>query len=193
MLLLIDNFDSFTAILVHYFRVLGQSVRVVRNNAILVDDCVRLRPAHIVISPGPGAPKDAGISLALIARMQGLVPILGVCLGHQAIAESLGGAVVRGTRPMHGKVSSIHHSGQGLFTGLPTPFNATRYHSLVVDPAALPASLEITAWTEDGQIMALRHKHLPVHGVQFHPEACLTENGLALLRNFLSMKGDTVP
>ena len=185
MLLMIDNYDSFTYNLVQYFGELGETVRVVRNDEIQVEEIEALAPQRIVISPGPCTPNEAGVSLPVIARFAGRIPILGVCLGHQAIGQAFGGRVVHARQLMHGKVSPIHHAGLGVFRGLPSPFNATRYHSLAVERASLPAELEITAWTDDGEIMGLRHRTLPVEGVQFHPESILTEHGHALLRNFL--------
>ena len=190
MLLMIDNYDSFTFNLVQYLQVLGAEVRVVRNDAITVEDAAGMAPSHIVISPGPCTPNEAGISLDLIRKMGAGTPILGVCLGHQAIGQAYGGAVVRAGRIMHGKTSRIRHRGQGVFAGLPDDYEATRYHSLVVDQATLPDCLEVTAWTErdDGaieEIMGLRHREHPVEGVQFHPESILTEHGHALLANFL--------
>jgi anthranilate synthase component 2 len=185
MLLMIDNYDSFTYNLVQYLGELGEDVKVVRNDEMSVDEVERLAPARIVLSPGPCTPNEAGISLELIARFAGRLPILGVCLGHQAIGQAFGGKVVHAKTLMHGKVSSIHHSGLGVFGGLPTPFQATRYHSLAIERASCPAELEITAWTEDGEIMGVRHRSLPIEGVQFHPESILTEHGHALLANFL--------
>jgi anthranilate synthase component 2 len=182
---MIDNYDSFTYNLVQYFGELGETVRVVRNDEIQVEEIEALAPQRIVISPGPCTPNEAGVSLPVIARFAGRIPILGVCLGHQAIGQAFGGRVVHARQLMHGKVSPIHHAGLGVFRGLPSPFNATRYHSLAVERASLPAELEITAWTDDGEIMGLRHRTLPVEGVQFHPESILTEHGHALLRNFL--------
>jgi len=185
MLLMIDNYDSFTYNLVQYLGELGEEVRVVRNDEVTVDDIARLAPARIVISPGPCTPNEAGVSLPAIARFAGKIPILGVCLGHQAIGQAFGGRVVHAKTLMHGKVSPIHHSGRGVFRGLPSPFNATRYHSLAIERESCPAELEITAWTDDGEIMGVRHRSLAVEGVQFHPESILTEHGHALLRNFL--------
>jgi anthranilate synthase component 2 len=190
MLLMIDNYDSFTWNLVQYLGELGEDVRVVRNDELSVAQIAALAPQRIVISPGPCTPNEAGVSLELIDRLAGRVPILGVCLGHQSIGQAFGGRVVRAKRIMHGKTSPIHHRGQGVFAGLPQPFEATRYHSLVVEQATLPDCLEITAWTEndDGsldEIMGLRHRTLPVEGVQFHPESILTLAGKDLLRNFL--------
>ena len=185
MLLMIDNYDSFTYNLVQYLGELGADVKVVRNDEVALDEVERMRPELIVISPGPCSPNEAGISLGLIARLGGAVPILGVCLGHQAIGQAYGGKVVHAKRLMHGKTSPIHHAGQGVFAGLPSPFTATRYHSLAVERESLPDCLEVTAWTDDGEIMGLRHRSLPVEGVQFHPEAILTEHGHALLKTFL--------
>jgi anthranilate synthase component 2 len=185
MLLMIDNYDSFTYNLVQYLGELGADVKVVRNDEVALDEVERMRPELIVISPGPCSPNEAGISLGLIERFGGAVPILGVCLGHQAIGQAYGGKVVHAKRLMHGKTSPIHHAGQGVFAGLPSPFTATRYHSLAVERASLPGCLEVTAWTDDGEIMGLRHSGLAVEGVQFHPEAILTEHGHAMLKNFL--------
>jgi len=189
MLLMIDNYDSFTYNLVQYLGELGAEVKVVRNDEASVDDIERMRPAAIVISPGPCSPNEAGVSLALLARMTGKVPLLGVCLGHQAIGQAFGGEVVHAKTLMHGKTSPIHHSGKGVFAGLPTPFIATRYHSLAVASASLPPALEVTAWTEDGEVMGLKHREFAVEGVQFHPESILTEHGHALLKNFLDGAG----
>ncbi len=190
MLLMIDNYDSFTFNLVQYFQMLGAEVRVERNDALTVDEIRALAPSHIVISPGPCTPNEAGVSLEMIARLGPTTPILGVCLGHQSIGQAYGGKVVRAGRIMHGKTSRIRHRGTGVFAGLPDDYEATRYHSLVVDKASLPEALEVTAWTEnpDGsmeEIMGIRHREYPVEGVQFHPESILTEHGHALLRNFL--------
>jgi anthranilate synthase component 2 len=189
MLLMIDNYDSFTYNLVQYLGELGEEVKVVRNDELSVDEIEKLAPARIVLSPGPCTPNEAGVSLALIDRFRGRVPILGVCLGHQAIGQAFGGHVVHAKELMHGKVSRIHHTGKGVFRGLPTPYDATRYHSLAIERDSCPADLEITAWTEDGEIMGVRHRALPVEGVQFHPESILTQHGHALLRNFLTDKG----
>jgi anthranilate synthase component 2 len=186
MLLMIDNYDSFTYNLVQYFGELGEEVKVVRNDEMTVAEIERLSPARIVLSPGPCTPNEAGVSLELIEKFKGRVPLLGVCLGHQAIGQAFGGRVVHAKTLMHGKVSRIHHTGKGVFRGLPTPYEATRYHSLAIERASCPAELEVTAWTEDGEIMGVRHKSLPVQGVQFHPESILTQHGHALLRNFLS-------
>lgn len=192
MLLMIDNYDSFTYNLAQYFGELGQEVQVVRNDAIDVAGIRALQPSHIVISPGPGTPDEAAVSLDVLREFSGEVPILGVCLGHQALGQVFGGRVVRAKRIMHGKTSPVHHRGQGVFAGLPNPFEATRYHSLVVEQDSLPACLEVTAWTQnpDGsidEIMGLRHRTLPVEGVQFHPESVLTAHGYNLLRNFLGL------
>jgi len=191
MLLMIDNYDSFTYNLVQYFGELGQEVRVVRNDALTVEAIAALQPARIVISPGPCTPNEAGVSLAVLEKLSGIVPILGVCLGHQSLGQAFGGKVVRAKTIMHGKTSRIRHDGVGMFAGIPDGFEATRYHSLVVEKDSLPDCLEITAWTEsdDGQfdeIMGLRHRTLPVEGVQFHPESILTQHGHAMLRNFLN-------
>ena len=190
MLLMLDNYDSFTFNLVQYLQELGAEVRVERNDALTVDEIAALAPARIVISPGPCTPNEAGVSMAVIERLGATTPILGVCLGHQALGQVYGGDVVRAGRIMHGKTSPIRHRGKGVFAGLPDRFEATRYHSLVVDKATLPECLEITAWTEndDGsmeEIMGLRHREHPVEGVQFHPESILTQHGHALLKNFL--------
>ena len=188
MILMIDNFDSFTYNLVQYLGELGAEVKVVRNNELSLDEVVRLKPAQIVISPGPCTPNEAGISLESIRRFAGEIPILGVCLGHQAIGQAFGGKVVRARRVMHGKVSCVRHDGKGVFAGIPDGFSATRYHSLAVERESLPACLEVTAQSEEGEIMGLRHRTLPIEGVQFHPEALLTEHGHAMLKNFLEGK-----
>jgi anthranilate synthase component 2 len=188
MLLMIDNYDSFTYNLVQYFGELGAEVRVFRNDEITCEEIARLSPERICISPGPCSPTEAGISLAVIERFGGLVPILGVCLGHQAIGHAFGGKVVRARTLMHGKTAPIEHTGVGVFAGLPNPFTATRYHSLAVERDSLPACLEITAWTADGEIMGLRHRTLAVEGVQFHPESIASEYGHELLKNFLSQE-----
>lgn len=187
MLLLIDNYDSFTYNLFHYLGELGEDVVVKRNDQITVQDALALKPQSIVLSPGPCDPDRAGICLPLINAAAGHVPILGVCLGHQAIGQAFGGKVVRAPEPMHGKLSSIHHTGKSVFRGLEDGFPATRYHSLVIDRATLPASLEITAETDDGVIMGVMHKTQPVHGVQFHPESIASAHGHALLQNFLRL------
>ncbi len=187
MLLVIDNYDSFTYNLVQYLGELGQEVRVFRNDAITVDEIADLKPDRIVISPGPCTPKEAGISVETITRLAGTIPILGVCLGHQSIGEAFGGEVVRAARLMHGKTSLIRHDGKTIFRALPNPFEATRYHSLIVRRDTLPACLEISAETAEGEIMGLRHRTLSVEGVQFHPESILTRPGMDLLRNFLTL------
>ncbi len=187
MLLLIDNYDSFTYNLYHYLGELGAIPRVFRNDALTVDQAIALDPAGIVISPGPCDPDRAGITLALVAALKERCPILGVCLGHQAIAQAFGAVIGRASRVMHGKTSMISHDGSGVFAGLPTPFRATRYHSLVAEPETVPEQLVVTARSEDGTIMGLRHRRLPIHGVQFHPESIASEHGHALLKNFLAM------
>jgi len=189
MLLMIDNYDSFTYNLVQYFGELGEDVRVFRNDEITLDQIEALSPDRICISPGPCTPNEAGVSLGVFERFSGHVPILGVCLGHQALGQAFGGKVVRAKTLMHGKTSPIAHTGAGVFAGMPTPFAAARYHSLAVERASLPACLEVTAWTVDGEIMGLRHRTLPVEGVQFHPESIATEHGHAMLRNFLVQFG----
>ena len=185
MVLMIDNYDSFTFNLVQYLGELGAEVEVVRNDAITLDEIAARAPSRIVVSPGPCTPSEAGISVPLIQRFAGEVPILGVCLGHQAIGQAFGGRVVRAARVMHGKLSPIVHDGTGVFGGLPSPFTATRYHSLAIERASLPDALEVTATADDGEIMGVRHRSYPVEGVQFHPEAILTEHGRRLLANFL--------
>jgi len=187
MLLVIDNYDSFTYNLVQYLGELGAEIRVARNDTIALDEIAALRPNRIVISPGPGTPDDAGISLELIKRFHGTIPILGVCLGHQAIGQAFGGRVSRAKRQMHGKTSEITHDGRGVFRGLPPRFLATRYHSLAVLKQGFPSELEVSACADDGEIMGLRHRRFPVEGVQFHPESVLTDQGKALLKNFLSL------
>jgi anthranilate synthase component 2 len=193
MLLMIDNYDSFTFNLVQYFGELGADVRVVRNDELTVEDVARLAPDQIVISPGPCTPTEAGISVPVIQHFAGRVPILGVCLGHQSIGQAFGGRIVHARAVMHGKTSPIHHADAGVFSGLPNPFQATRYHSLVIEQATLPDCLEVIAWTAqpDGardEIMGVRHRTLPVQGVQFHPESILTEHGHQMLRNFLEQR-----
>lgn len=188
MLLLVDNFDSFTHNLVHYFQVLGEEVVVKRNNNITPTQCLKLSPDTIVFSPGPGTPEAAGSTKELIFQLAGKIPLFGVCLGMQAIAEVFGGKVIPSGKPIHGKTSAIYHNSQGVFSGLKNPFTAMRYHSLIVEKSSLPPSLEITAWTEEGTIMGLAHKTLPIEGVQFHPESILTESGIELLKNFLDNK-----
>ncbi len=185
---MIDNYDSFTYNLVQYLGELGSDVRVFRNDKINVSEIRRMGPAHIVISPGPCTPKEAGISVETIREFAGKIPVLGVCLGHQSVGAAFGGDIVRAPVLMHGKTSLIHHDGKGVFQGLPNPFSATRYHSLLIARETLPACLEITAWTESGEIMGVRHREYPVEGVQFHPESILTLSGKDLLRNFLNFK-----
>ena len=185
MLLMIDNYDSFTYNLVQYFGELGADVRVFRNDEISVDQIAALAPAQIVVSPGPCSPAEAGISVAAIQAFAGKIPLLGVCLGHQSIGAAFGGRIVHAKRLMHGKVSPVHHLDCGVFKGLPNPLTCTRYHSLAIERESLPDCLEVTAWTDDGEIMGVRHRTLAVEGVQFHPESILTERGHDLLRNFL--------
>ncbi|PLC54463.1 anthranilate/aminodeoxychorismate synthase component II [Pollutimonas nitritireducens] len=187
MLLMLDNYDSFTYNLVQYFGELGEDVQVRRNDQVSVADIAAMKPGRICVSPGPCSPAEAGISVELIRHFAGKVPILGVCLGHQAIGAAYGGDIIRAQQLMHGKVSDITHTGSDVFTGLPSPFVVTRYHSLAVDRSTLPDCLEVTAETADGEIMGLRHKTLPVYGVQFHPESVLSEHGHALLKNFLNI------
>lgn len=186
MILVVDNYDSFTYNLVQYLAQAGAVVRVHRNDALDLDAVVALDPEGILLSPGPGTPDEAGISLAVVTQLAGRVPIFGVCLGHQTIGQAYGGRVVRAERLMHGRTSPIHHRGAGVFAGLPSPFTATRYHSLLVERTSLPDVLEVTAETQEGEIMGLRHRELDVEGVQFHPESFLTEHGHALLANFLA-------
>ena len=188
MLLVIDNYDSFTYNLVQYFGELGEDVVVHRNDEITLDEIEALAPDRIVISPGPCTPNEAGVSVPLIERFAGKIPILGVCLGHQSIGQAFGGKIVRAKNVMHGKNSAITHRDEGVFHDLPSPLSATRYHSLVIERDSLPACLEVTAESEDGEIMGVRHRTLPVEGVQFHPEAILTEHGHAMLKNFLDAK-----
>ena len=185
MLLFIDNYDSFTYNIVQYFAELGQEISVRRNDNITLDEIAELQPQYLVIGPGPCSPKEAGISVPALRRFAGQIPILGVCLGHQAIGEAFGGRIVRAQELMHGKVSPVHHTNNGVFAGLPNPVNCTRYHSLAIERASLPECLDITAWTTDGEIMGVRHKQHAVEGVQFHPEALLTEHGHDMLANFL--------
>lgn len=187
MILMIDNYDSFTYNLVQYLGILGSDVKVRRNDHVTLEEIDTMAPERLVISPGPGIPQTSGIIVPLIQRFYQQVPILGVCLGHQAVAVALGGKVVRAGRLMHGKVSEIHHDGQGVFHDVPDPFTATRYHSLAVEEESLPSSLQITARAEDGEIMGVRHKDYPVHGIQFHPESILTEEGMRILENFLNL------
>ncbi len=193
MLLMIDNYDSFTWNVVQYLGELGVEVEVFRNDEISLERIAELRPRQIVISPGPCTPDEAGISLALVERFAGEIPILGICLGHQSIGQQFGGRIVRAGRVMHGKLSEIHHTGAGVFEGLPSPFTATRYHSLVIEAGSLPDCLEVTAWTEIGgereEIMGVRHRRFDVEGVQFHPESIVSEHGHALLKNFLDRTG----
>jgi anthranilate synthase component 2 len=189
MLVVIDNYDSFTYNLVHYLDALGETPRVVRNDELTAEELLALAPSRILISPGPGNPAEAGISCDVIRASAGRIPLLGVCLGHQCIAEVFGARVERSASPMHGKTSRIHHDGTGLFAGLPNPFEAMRYHSLVVPRGSLPEELIETAWTEEGVVMGLKHARYTLAGVQFHPESVLTEGGMALLRNFLAVEG----
>lgn len=190
-ILLIDNYDSFTYNLYHYLGELGASVRVVRNDEISASQAIAVKPEAIVLSPGPCTPNEAGICLEVITKAAGEIPILGVCLGHQAIGQAYGGEIVRAPEPMHGKLSRMHHTGKGIFAGLPNDFLATRYHSLTIDPASLPSCLDVTARSEDGVIQGVMHKTHPVHGVQFHPESIASEHGHAILRKFLSIARDT--
>ena len=190
MLVMIDNYDSFTYNLVQYFCELGGEVKVFRNDEITLNELAQLAPDHIVISPGPGRPEDAGISESVIRQFAGNIPLLGVCLGHQAIAHVYGGYVIHAPSLVHGKTSPIFHDGTGVFKGIPSPFNATRYHSLIVDKSRFPEELEITSTTQDGLIMGMRHRTLPVEGIQFHPESILTDHGKQLLLNFLEGRND---
>ena len=185
MIIVIDNYDSFTFNLVQYLGELGQEVKVFRNDEVSVADIVRLKPKRLVISPGPCTPLEAGVSVELIKTLGSDLPILGVCLGHQSIGYAFGASVVRGKEPVHGKTSVINHNGRGLFEGIPQSFVATRYHSLIIDKTLMPDCLEITAWTDDGVIMGIKHRDYGLHGVQFHPESILSENGYAILKNFL--------
>ena len=187
MLLMIDNYDSFTYNLVQYLGELGEDVRVYRNDQITIPEIEKLKPDRIVISPGPCTPNEAGVSVETIRQFAGTIPILGVCLGHQSIGQAYGGKIVRARQLMHGKTSMIHHTSKGVFAGLANPFEATRYHSLVIERESIPDVLEITAWTDDGEIMGVRHKTLAVEGVQFHPESILTQYGHELLANFLKV------
>lgn len=189
MILMIDNYDSFVYNLVQYLGELGHELVVRRNDGITADEIEQLNPRVIVISPGPCSPNEAGISLEVIRRFAGRIPLLGVCLGHQSIAQAFGGTVIRAERLMHGKTSPVFHDGKTIFEGLPSPFNACRYHSLLVERDTLPDCFDISAWTAEGEIMAIRHKHLEIEGVQFHPEAILTEHGKTMLRNFLERQG----
>ncbi|EGL84238.1 glutamine amidotransferase of anthranilate synthase [Caldalkalibacillus thermarum TA2.A1] len=185
MIVMIDNYDSFTYNLVQYLGELGEELQVYRNDAIDIQGIERLNPDYIMISPGPCTPNEAGISLDVIRHFAGKIPIFGVCLGHQSIAQVFGGKVIRAERVMHGKTSLIYHDGKTVFHQVPSPFEATRYHSLIVDKESLPSELEVSAWTEEGEIMAIRHKHLPIEGVQFHPESIMTQHGKKLLQNFI--------
>ena len=189
MILVIDNYDSFTYNLVHYLNELGAETHVVRNDAITVREALGVKPQGVLLSPGPRTPNEAGICLALLEAAPADLPIFGVCLGHQAIGQAFGGEVVRAASHMHGKTDRIRHDGRSIYAGMPNPFTATRYHSLSVEKAALPAELEVTAWTEDGEIMGVQHRSRPVHGVQFHPESIATECGYDLLANFLEIAG----
>jgi anthranilate synthase component 2 len=185
MLLMIDNYDSFTYNIVQYFGELGEDVHTVRNDEITLEQIAELNPDRICVSPGPKSPKDAGVSVDVLKTFAGKKPILGVCLGHQAIGEAFGGNIIRAQQVMHGKTSKITHTGVGVFKGLPSPFTVIRYHSLAIDRASLPDCLEVTAWTDDGEIMGVRHKEFDIEGVQFHPESILSEHGHAMLKNFL--------
>lgn len=190
MLLMIDNYDSFTYNLVQYFGELGEDIRVFRNDKLKIEDIVRLNPDRIVISPGPCTPKEAGISVEVIKYFAGKIPMLGVCLGHQAIGEAFGSDIIRADRLMHGKISMIFHDGKTIFEGIPNPFEATRYHSLIIKRETIPSCLEISAETKEGEIMGVRHKEFKVEGVQFHPESILTKAGMDILKNFLKIKAD---
>jgi anthranilate synthase/aminodeoxychorismate synthase-like glutamine amidotransferase len=187
MIVVIDNYDSFTYNLVQYLGMLGAEMVVLRNDETSIPDIESLQPERIMISPGPCSPNEAGLSCEVIEHFSGQVPVFGVCLGHQCIAQVFGGKVVRAERLMHGKTSEMHHGESGVFAGLPNPFIATRYHSLIVDRGSLPDELEITAWTDEDEIMGLKHKELPVHGVQFHPESVLTQGGMQMMENFLKL------
>lgn len=190
MLLMIDNYDSFTYNLVQYFGELGEDIRVFRNDKLKIEDIVKLNPDRIVISPGPCTPKEAGISVDVIKYFAGKIPMLGVCLGHQAIGEAFGGNIIRADRLMHGKISMIYHDGKTIFEGIPNPFEATRYHSLIIKRETIPSCLEISAETKEGEIMGVRHKEFKIEGVQFHPESILTKAGMDILKNFLKIKID---
>ncbi len=187
MFLLIDNYDSFTYNLVHYFGELGAEIVVRRNDVLSADEAMALNPQGIILSPGPCDPDQAGICLELIEKASGKLPIFGVCLGHQSIGQAFGAKIVRAPEPMHGKISPIHHEGKGVFANIPSPLAVTRYHSLTIDPASMPDCLEVTSQTEDGVIMGVQHKELPIHGVQFHPESIASEHGHQLLKNFLEL------
>lgn len=189
MVLVIDNYDSFVYNLVQYLGEFGQDIKVVRNDKIRIFEIEQLAPTHILISPGPCTPTEAGVSLDVIKHFKGAVPMLGVCLGHQAIGQAFGGQVIRAQRPVHGKVSTMYHDNQGIFAGIMNPFKATRYHSLLLEKESLPSCLEITAQTEEGEIMGVRHREFPIEGVQFHPESILTEHGHVMMKNFLNMRG----
>lgn len=190
MIIMIDNYDSFTYNLVQYLSELGAEVQVYRNDKIACDEIESLKPEFLIVSPGPCTPDEAGVTLAAIRRFAGVIPILGVCLGHQAIGQAFGGRVVRADRLMHGKTSPIHHGGQSIFRDIPSPFTAARYHSLIVDRNHLPDCLEVSAWTDEGEVMGLRHRNYPVEGVQFHPESIMTEYGHRVLQNFLALQPD---
>ena len=192
MILMIDNYDSFTYNLVHYLTELGQDVEVYRNDKITVEDAGKLNPDIIVVSPGPCTPKEAGVSVDVIKEFAGRTPVLGVCLGHQSIAYAYGAKIIRADRLLHGKTSLIHHDGKGIYKGIPYPFEATRYHSLLVDKEMLPEVFEVTAWTDEGEIMGIRHRELLLEGVQFHPESILTKYGKDLLGNFISLAHGTI-
>ena len=187
MILVIDNYDSFTYNLVQYLGELGADLKVFRNDKISISEIRDLKPEKILISPGPGYPKDAGISIPVVKEFAGKVPILGVCLGHQAVGEAFGGKIVQAKRLLHGKTSMIHHDGKTIYKGIPNPFTATRYHSLIIERASLPECMEISAWTKEDEIMGIRHKEYKVEGIQFHPESILTTEGKKLLKNFLSL------
>ena len=189
MLIMIDNYDSFTYNLVQYLGELGEQVRTFRNDEISLDEIAEMKPDHIMLSPGPGRPDQSGITLSVLERFAGQVPLMGVCLGHQSIGQAFGGKVIHAGQIMHGKTSSLMHTGKGVFNKLNSPFTVTRYHSLVVERDSLPECLEVTAWTDDGEIMGLSHKQWVVEGVQFHPESIMSDNGHALLKNFLDMRG----
>jgi len=187
MLLVIDNYDSFTYNLVQAMGTLGADIRVVRNDKATVDEILAWKPDHLLVSPGPCTPKEAGISMEAVHRFSGRIPILGVCLGHQSIAAAFGGRVIRADRLMHGKTSMIRHDGRGIFRNVPNPFEAMRYHSLIVDRKSLPECLEVTAWSENDELMGMRHREYPIEGVQFHPESIMTPEGVKILKNFLEM------
>ena len=189
MVLVIDNYDSFVYNLVQYLGEFGQDIKVVRNDKIRIFEIEQLAPTHILISPGPCTPTEAGVSLDVIQHFKGTIPMLGVCLGHQAIGQAFGGQVIRAQRPVHGKVSTMYHDNQGIFAGIMNSFKATRYHSLLLEKESLPSCLEITAQTEEGEIMGVRHREFPIEGVQFHPESILTEHGHVMMKNFLNMRG----